>query len=1012
MKHFFTLFVSFIVGWGAWAQNITISGKITSIEDVESLIGATVMVKGSTLAAITDAEGRYRIADAPANGILVIRYTGYETREVPILGQTTLDVALTPAGLLQEVVVTSFGIAREKKVLGYGSQSLSGENLLQSNQTNLVNALQGKVAGVVINNSAGAPGSGVNINIRGINSLSGDNDNQPIIVVDGIIISNATDVVSVLPSAGSNALNSNEQFMNSNRLADLNLDDIESVNILKGAAATALYGQRAANGALIITTKKGKEGRTSINYNFSYGIENIDKAPRIQRTYYQGFNGLVRTPPATVFWQYGPPALETDPFYDHFRTFYVTGKNMNHSLSFSGGNANSTFQSSLSYLNGDGIVVNSNFRRATARLAATHKMSRRLAVGAQINYNNNSHVTPPSGDKSVFSSLWFWSPSFDINDHRNPDGTQKNPFAGIIDNPRYMAEESPQVSKVNRVFGDINLNYDITPWLKARYQLTADYYNDERNRVVGPDLDLGTQVGGFIVEQSINFRELNSNFFLVGERALTRNLNLSFTLGNAITEIKNDFLGIRGERFIASGFYNIRNATNYFPLKGGSLRRLVGVFGEARLEFMNYAYLTLTGRNDWSSTLPEQNRSFFYPSVSLAYILTNHLLPNSPALSYLKLRGSWATVGKDAPPYRIGNYFTPVPGFPFGNVGGFTRDNNVGNFNLKPEFTTETEVGIEANLFNNLFSVEANYFVRESRNQIINVPVSTATGYSSYTTNAGVITNRGVELLVGIHPIRRAFRWSIDVNWTRIRGEVTSLPAELKTITYISALGGRAVLRVEEGGSVGDLYGYDWRRNDKGEVLIGPNGLPTLETARYVKVGNALPEWFGGLNNTFSYKNFTLNFLLEMRHGGDVVDLGENNAIRNGTIWFTEERDMVVRWKGVNADGTPNETTAILNQDTYRAFGINGHYSYVIQDASWFRIRNASLSYRLPKSLLGSRLSSVQIGITGRNLFLSTPFRGYDPEALAFGSGSNFIGFTGRNTPITRSFTFNVSVGF
>ncbi len=1012
MKHTFTLFVLLLLGWTAAAQTLTVTGKVTSKEDGEPLIGATVMVKDANIAAITDVEGNFRLVNAPANGVVVVSYTGYDRREIPIDGQSVIDVVLSQTNVLNEVVVTSFGIARDKKVLGYGSQALSGENLLQSNQTNLVNALQGKVAGVVINNSAGAPGAGANINIRGISSLSSDNDNQPIIVVDGIIISNNTDVVSVLPSAGSNAINSNEQFMNSNRLADLNLDDIESVNILKGAAATALYGQRAANGALIITTKKGREGRTSINYNFSYGIENIDKAPRIQRTYYQGFNGLERKPPATVFWQYGPPALPEDRFYDHFREFYVTGRNMNHSLSFSGGNANSTFQSSFSYLNSDGIVVNSNFKRATARLAATHRMSQRLSVGAQINYNNNNQVAPPSGDKSVFSSLWFWSPSFDINDHRNPDGTQKNPFAGIIDNPRYMAEESPQVSKVNRVFGDINLNYDILPWLKARYQITADYYNDNRNRVVGPDLDLGTQVGGFIVEQSINFRELNSNFFLMGDRPLARNLHLHFTLGNAITEIKNDFLGVRGERFIAAGFYNIRNATNYFPLRGGSLRRLVGVFAEARLEYNDYLYLTLTGRNDWSSTLPEQNRSFFYPSVSLSYILTNHLLRDNDVLSYLKLRGSWATVGKDAPPYRIGNYFSPVPGFPFGTVGGFTRDPNVGNFNLQPEFTTETEGGIEANLFNNFMSIEANYFVRQSRNQILSVPISTATGYSSYTTNAGIITNRGIELLLGLNPIRGPFRWSIDFNWTRIRGKVTEMPEDLKTITYVSALAGRAVLRVEEGGSVGDLYGFDWRRNEEGQPIIGTNGLPTLEQAKYVKVGNALPDWFGGMNNTFSFKGFTLNFLLEMRHGGDVVDLGENNAIRNGTIWFTEERDMVVRWKGVNADGTPNERTAILNQDTYRAFGINAHYSYVIQDASWFRVRNATLSYRLPKSLLGNRLSSVQIGVTGRNLFLSTPFRGYDPEALAFGSGSNLIGFTGRNTPITRSFTFNLSVGF
>jgi TonB-linked SusC/RagA family outer membrane protein len=1012
MRYSLLIFVLLLGGLQLSAQNIPVSGKVVSALDDEVLIGVNVTIKGTNTGTITDIDGAYSLTNVPSNGTLVFSYVGFERKEVQVNGQSVIDISMSNSNVLSEVVVTSFGIAKEKKVLGYGSQKVDAEDLMQSSQPNVVNALQGKIAGVTINSSGGAPGSGANINIRGVNSISGDNDSQPLIVVDGIIISNATVAGNVLPSAGSNALNSNEQFMNTNRLADVNMDDIESINVLKGAAATALYGQRASNGALIITTKKGKAGKTSINYNVSYGLQDIDKAPLIQETYYQGFTGLARTAPATVFWQYGPPALPEDPFYNHFLNFYRTGTSVNHSLSFAGGTDNTGFQASVSYLNNDGIVYNTNFQRVTARLSAFQKMSEKFDIGAQINFSNSKGINPASGDKSIFSSLTFWAPSFDINDYLNADGTQKNPFAGLIDNPRYLAETSPQTTDVNRVFGDINFNYKITSWLTARYQVTGDYYNDERDRVVRPDLDLGTQVGGFITQQSINFKELNSNLLLTGQGKLTDDLGWNLTLGNNITDISSSNIGARGERFVAPGFFNILNTTNQFVIKSNNLRRLIGVFADARFDYKDFLFLNVTGRNDWSSTLPENNRSFFYPSASVSYLLTNSILKENSVISYAKLRASVAQVGKDAPAYRIGSYFSPVSGFPFGTVGGFTRDNNIGNFNLLPEITTEREIGIETNLFNNLISLEANYFVRKSRNQILSIPISVVTGYSAYTSNAGVINNKGVELLLGVKPLRGAFKWDIDLNWSRIRSTVESMPSDLQEITYLTASGGRAVLRIQEGGSIGDLYGYDWRRNEKGETIIGTNGLPTLEQAKYVKVGNALPDWLGGLNNTFSYKGVSLNVLLEVRHGGDIVDLGEMNAIRNGTVLFTEDRNHRVIWDGVNADGSPNNNAVVLDENTYRAFGINAHYSYNIQDASWFRVRNVNLSYSIPKSIIGKAFKSLRVGVSGNNLFLSTPFRGYDPESLAFGAGSNLIGFTGRNNPNTRNFNFNVSVGF
>jgi TonB-linked SusC/RagA family outer membrane protein len=1010
MRYSLLIFVLLLSALQLSAQNISVSGKVASALDDEVLIGVNVTIKGTTSGTITDIDGNYSLSNVPSNGTLVFSYVGFERKEVQVNSQTVIDVSMSNSNVLNEVVVTSFGIAKDKKVLGYGSQKVSGEELMRSSQTNVVNALQGKVAGVTINSAGGAPGAGANINIRGINSIGSGNDNQPLFVVDGIIISNATNAGNVLPSAGSNAVNSNEQFMNTNRAADINNDDIESINILKGAAATALYGQRASNGAVIITTKKGKAGKTNITYSTSYGVQNVDKVPQVQKLYSHGITGLARTGSIPVFQQYGPPALARDTFYEHFRDFFRTGKTVNHSLSFAGGSDKTSFITSASYFNNSGITYNTSFQRITTKLAASHQMTDKFNVGGQINFVNSKGVNPASGDKSIYSSLSFWSPSFDVNDYLKADGTQKNITAGTIDNPRYLAEVSPQTSDVNRLFGDINLNYKFNTWLSARYQITADYYNDKRVRVVPPDLDLGTQVRGFITEEGINSTELNSNFILTADKKLNDDFNLNVTVGNTITDIKGESLGARGEGFIAPGFFNILNTSNAFIRKTNSLRRIIGVFADARLDYKDYLFFNVTGRNDWSSTLPADNRSFFYPSASISYILTNSILKENSTVNYAKLRGSVAQVGKDASPYQIGSYFAPVPGFPFGTIGGFRRDQDIGNYDLLPEITTESEIGIETRLFKNLISLEANYFVRNSKNQIIDVPISNVIGYSRYTTNAGVIVNRGVEILLGVRPLKGAFQWDVDFNWTRIRNKVKTMPENLKEITFYDQ--GRSALRIVEGGSMGDLYGYEWQKNANGDVLIGATGLPTLDQSKYIKIGSALPDWSGGMNNTFSYKGLVLNILLEVRQGGDVVDLGEMNAIRNGTTLFTEDRNKMVIWKGVTADGNPNTIPALLDENTYRAFGINAHHSFNIQDASWFRIRNVNFSYDIPKSVFGRTFKSVRVGISANNVFLSTPFRGYDPEALAFGSGSNLIGFTGRNTPNTRNFNFNLSVGF
>ncbi len=1008
MSKIYKLLICCLLSFSVAAQTVSVSGQVTA-NDGESLPGVSVMVKGTTRGTVTDINGKYQLTNLQPKATLVFSFTGFQKVEQTLNGQSTLDVQLKEStNELDEVVVTSFNIAKDKRELGYGSQTIKGDILKNTGDPNMVAAMQGKLAGVTINGSGGAPGAGTNIIIRGINSLSGGNDNQPLFIVDGIIISNNTFAGNALPSAGSNAVNSNEQFSNTNRAADMNPDDIESINVLKGAAATALYGQRASNGAIIITTKKGSAGKASITYSATYGVDNVDKVPAQQERYSHGLSAVPRV--GFVFQQFGPLTQPGDPIFENFRTFFRQGERMSHNLGISGGNEKSKYYTSISYFDQKGIVPNTDFSRITAKLSGSTKVNNSIEVGGQLNYANSAGTSPAQGDKSIYSSLTYWSPSFDVNDYLKPDGTQNNVTTGIIDNPRYYAEKSALQTDVNRLFGDIYANLKLTDWLSARYQLTTDFYNDRRNRIVPPELDLGTQVRGFVIDESFNFKEFNSNFFLTATKNLSENLRGSLMVGHNATSISTDNLVGRGETFIAPGFFDISNTTNFTARRSRSLRRLVGVFSEAKLDYKNMLYLSITGRNDWSSTLPADNRSFFYPSVSMSYILTESFLKDNSVVSYAKLRGSLAQVGKDTRPYQIGSYYQVTPGFPFGSVGGFRRDPNIGNFNLLPEITTESEIGIETSLFNNKISLEANYFMRDSKNQIVDVPVSNVVGYARYTTNAGLIRNQGVEVLLGFKPIKtKTFSWETNFNWDRIRSRVLSMPEDLQEITYYDQ--GRVALRIVEGGSMGDLYGFDWNRNENGEVLINAQGLPTLNQASYVKVGNALPDWKGGMFNNFTYKNIALSFLLEWRFGGDVVDLGEMNSIRNGITKFTEERDLAVIFKGVKADGTPNDIPNYMDETNYRAFGFNAHYSYNIQDASWFRVRNANLSYNVPTKFLPKNMSSVRLSVIGNNLFLSTPFRGYDPESLAFGAGSNLIGFTGRNTPAVRSFIFGINVG-
>lgn len=1002
-----------LISLSVWSQERTLQGNVTSEEDGEPLIGATVRVKGTTTGAITDANGHYsiRITDGVT---LLFNYVGFGEKQITVQGQSTLDVALSPGNRLDEIVVTALGISREKKALGYAVQQVGGEELAGAREPNVLNALQGKVAGVLINSSSGAPGAGTNILIRGITSLDPGRENQPLFVIDGIPISNQTIAGNVLPSSGSNAYSSGEQASFSNRAVDINPNDIESINILKGPAGTALYGLRAANGVVIITTKKGKAGKARVNLTSSWGFDEVAKAPVFQTTYREGRFGRLRfnsDGSPLRFQSFGPkvyPGLT--PVFDPIDLFQ-TGSRSDNNLSFSGGNQTARFHSSIGYSKQEGVIPNSEWDRLSARISGSIQISPKFEVGASVNFSRSGGNRPHSGDKSIMSSLSYYTTSFDINDYINPDGSMKEFSDGIVDNPRYVAEVSSLKDNVNRTIGNLNFAYKLTDWLKLEYRVGGDQYSDFRRRVVPPGLDLSSQTGGFIIEENIGYRELTSNLYATATKNWTNDLGMTFMVGHNLTDINYERLNARGESFTLPDFYDLSNTANYFLSKANSQYRLVGLFGQLGFSYRNMLYLEITGRNDWSSTLPVENRSFFYPAVNLSWVFSE-MLSNQDILSYGKVRASWAQVGKDADPYNIGIFYNQTPGFPFGGVTGFTQNSVSGDVNLKPEQTSSIELGTELRFFQNRVGLDFAWFRSNSKDQILSVPVSNATGFSRFITNAGEIENTGIELLLNVTPVRRSnFEWTAGINFSKFSGEVIAIRDGIEQVEFFS--NGYITNKLVPGGNVGDLYGYRFNYNDAGQLIIGSNGFPTVRTDTLVKVGNALPDFTAGLNNTFTWKGLSLGFLLEWRSGGDVMDMGIRNSIRNGGIEQTVRRYEDVIFNGVTATGEPNTVPVEINGETlYRSFGrYNSASEVVLEDASWFRIRRVSLSYRLPNGI-GNIISGMRITLSGNNLLINTPFRGFDPETNYLGSGSNVFGFTGLQTPGVRSYNLSLDVNF
>ncbi|MEL4308744.1 SusC/RagA family TonB-linked outer membrane protein [Joostella sp. CR20] len=1016
----------------------TITGTVTD-EQGTPLPGVSVVVSQSSNGTSTDFDGKYQI-NANSGDVIVFTYVGMKTVKKTVGTNQTINVTLLEdAQSLDEVVVTAFGIKKDERSLGYSVTQLDAKDVEIVGEQNPLSSLQGRVSGVQVSKTSGSSGGGVDILIRGITSIDPSRNNQPLIIVDGIAYNNDTFSGNVLPSAGSNSPDSAEQFSFSNRAGDINPEDIESFSVLKGAAATALYGVRASNGAIIITTKKGKQGKAQVNISASTSFREVEKTPDVQTTYREGFGGLPRTIYApdsdtgfdrvqnsTSFYSWGPRYsddsatlsdgtvvdLTGDKYYSPYDLFR-TGVNKDINFNISGADDKFNYYFSLGRNEDEGILPNTNYDKTTFRLKGGYQITDNFNMNASVAYTKSGGARATSGDKSVMSSLYYYSGTFPINDYINPDGSERDYSFGIIDNPRYLMENSSLVDDVNRWVGNTIFNWTPKEWLTINYSAQIDNYSDQRNRFVPPDVDAGAAVGGFIVNQNINFTAIESNFLATATKEWSEKFVTELTVGNQVTDTKRIYTDVRGETLNIDGLNDLTNTLNTFATKTITQLRNVGIFGELKATYNNSLFLTITGRNDWVSTLPSGNRSFFYPSVSLAYDLAS-LLDNKEVFSFGKLRASWAEVGK-APLFgQIGDYFVSDTDFPFGGQGGYTTDITKGDPNIVPERTQSYEIGADLRFFNNRLRFDYAYYKSRVKDQIFAVSTANSSGMSSYVRNAGDFETFGHELMISGDIIKNeSFTWEVILNWNTNEGKVLEIPDDVESVIFADSGFPGVTSEIREGDKMGNLYGYKWTYVD-GERLIDESGFPIIDTSEKVVVGNAFPDFTASIGNNLSYKNFSFNFLIDWKNGGDLYDAGLRNSIRNGVPQSTEFRYENTVLSGVLADGTPNTQEVYIDENYYRNSNVyNRAAEVIVQDASWVKLRNVGLTYNFGRKVLETlKMNRLSISASAQNILIWTPFDGYDPEGNQYSAGSNVYGFTGLNIPLSQSYSLGLNIGF
>ncbi|TDH24075.1 SusC/RagA family TonB-linked outer membrane protein [Segetibacter sp. 3557_3] len=1003
-----------------WAQNRTVTGKVTD-EKGAPISGASVIVKGSGTGTTSNEDGSFRINVPVDARTLIFSALNVPAKEVGIGTSSTVNVILsTEARRLDEVVVTALGITRDRRSLGYATQSLKSEDIIDKGEINIVNALQGKIAGVDITGAGGAAGASANINIRGITSFGSFNSssNQPLFVVDGIPISNDVDRTG----------NSLFDQQPSNRALDLNMNDVETVNVLKGPAASVLYGSRASAGAIIITTKKGAgaKGKVNVTLASSYTNQQVSGLPEFQNDYGSGVTGLYNplsgnswgprfgsTPSlANGLIINGVPVTNYRAYPNNIRNFYETGSILENNLNVTSGDAKQNVGLSIGNTNQIGFLPNTKLNRTNVGVKFNTMLGERFSLGSSINYisTNQTGILQGNSLEGGLISIYGTPRSMDLDfykqNYKNPDGSFNWPVAGR-ENPYFNAYENPLTSRLSRTTGNVKVGYDFADWLNVSYRLGIDAYTDRRKRIVAIG-SLAASGKGRVMEDNFFRSELNGDLIISAkkDKLFVEGLNANFLVGQNINNRVYQNVTVDGTELVIPGYYNVSNAgVRSASGERNETRRILGYYAQASFAYNNILFLELTGRADQSSTLPKNKNLYFYPSIAGSFVFTDALHLKSDFLSYGKVRANIARVGRDADVYLLqstyldatyGNTSAALFNFPYSSTLGFTASSQIGNANLQPEFTTSYEVGVNLGLLKNRLTIDATYFYSSSTNQIIAVGISPSSGFLTEVSNTGEIVNKGVELLLnGTIISNRNFRWDASLNFTRIRNKVVSIGNGVISTAVNGFRFGNAVPSIVEGEPYGVIIGLQYQRSPDGQLLINPaSGLPLGTNAGKI-IADPNRDWNAGLTNTLKYKNLSLSLLLDYKQGGDIVSWGAIAFRSNGSLKETGvDRDQPRIFPGViqTADGkyVPNNIQ-IPAQTYWQGLGqTSGAGEFGVFDATTFRLREVSLGVELPGGTRSRKIfSTARFTVFGRNLFYYAPNAPFDPEMNTQGAGNS-----------------------
>ncbi|MCD4745787.1 MAG: SusC/RagA family TonB-linked outer membrane protein [Bacteroidales bacterium] len=1110
----FTIFLAFFIFLGmqlVHAQDRAITGTVISSDDGLAIPGVAVMVKGTNIGTTTDLDGKYQLTVDSKVTTLIFSFMGMVTKEVQIGDKNVVDVVLDPDIMdIEGVVVTALGISREKKALGYSVQDLKGDEIAEARENNIVNALAGKIAGVQVTNSSGGVGSSSRIIIRGNSSFG---NNQPLFVVDGTPILNSSSEVSQWGN-GRDYGNATTGQDFGNAAMDIDPSNIESVSVLKGANAAALYGSRAANGVILITTKKGGKvgtGKKAIGVDFSTGVtfDNVYVIPKYQNKYGQGYGGgeyhwkLFQQDNPGVYSSYqeyaqnesfsyyngdwggvmdgideswgprldaglnlaqfdspytfdanGNPVYTPTPWVsqeDNIKDFFETGITFSNNLAITGGTDKAFTRLSLGNTNQTGAIPNTDLKRTNIGFSGTVNLTKRLTAIANINYIRNKSDNIPGGgydENNIMQSIGSWFGRqvnmTSLKDNWETLDAFENPYnwnRSYHNNPYWTVNKNTTSRTRDRIFGNVSLSYKLTDWLDVMGRVGTDFFNEYRKHLVA-DKSIESSYGGEFWKSQSYENETNADLIFTAKKDLTEDFTLNAALGTNYMNHKYHFLYMRAAELTVPDFYTISN------VKGNASTTMLdkeyesnSIYGSATIGYQRFVYLDLTARNDWNSTLPKDNWSYFYPSTSLSFIFTEAFDIDDKILSYGKVRGSWAQVGSATSPYQtLATYstlnFNDNPIDPFSGVTQYHYAYDIPPLDLEPEKTTGIEFGTDLKFLNNRLGIDFTYYNSKTTNQIMIIDVAQSCGFTGMVINAGEIQNNGVEIMLygKILDSKDGLNWDIILNWAKNNNEVNELYGDLESYIIARSWGGVTV-EARPGEPYGQIKGGAYVRDGNDNIIINPNtGIPVISAEPEV-IGNILPDWTAGIRNSFSYKNIDFSFLFDMRKGGDIFSV---------TDWFggyagiTEETaDGNIREVGMIVDGVLAATNPdgsmiydddgnpigsgqannirIAAQDYYEGYW--GLPEASIIDGTFIKFREVVLGYDLPQKWMDGTgfLRSANIAFVGRNLALlyvdeSNDVR-IDPET-GFGTTNSGMGIEQYQLPPTRSLGFRLRVIF